>query len=558
MAGLLGLPGIDVLTDYIRKRAPVYGIDPNIALKVAQSEGLKPGIWQSEYVKNGKREPSYGPYQLYMGGGLGNDMLAQTGVDPSDPANWKQGVDFALNTASKKGWGPWYGARRVGITGKEGIGQPMMLAGPQDEAPDLPTMPPLQSPLGATPRLPQFPDASQGIAPTIQQDLMPQSPVPQAAPPPTTEAPAMDATTPIDPTSQILAQLLSQQGGRSPGLLGQLFPALNNTKVGGLLNNSDLQNKLLSVGAGLASGRGWGPGFGAGVGMYMANRQNDIDNQRQDLMTKLALTKALSPSTEFQTLKAGDGSERLVGITKSAFGGQPTFTTPEIPGLKSNDTSVTDIADAIIAGRQPPVLTGLYSKAAPVRAALERKGFDLTSANMDWQKSTKAIAALNGPQMTRYAGLAKSVLSTITDVKDLAKELDNGGFSDYNKAKLEYLVRARGNTPEGILATRYLAATTLLEEEIANLAQGGGVPTEPAFELAKKQIQGGYGAKQLTASLGEVERLLNYRLQAIPNMGALGPDSANRYTKNPGTAPGIHDPAVTEIPPPPPGFEVQQ
>jgi hypothetical protein len=549
MAGILGLPSLDLLTNYIRQRAPFYGIDPDIALKVAQSEGLKPGTWQSDVVKNGKREPSYGPFQLYMGGGLGNDMLNQTGVDPSDPNNWQQGVDFALNTASKKGWGPWYGAKRVGITGKMGIGEPMALAGPQD---DLPTMPPTQMPFDQPTGGMEEPSIAQ-----LQRDFIPpmQSEQPQNISPPVKEPVMADAT--ADPVSQLLAQYLSQSGGQSQGLLGQIFPGLNKTRVGGLLNNSDLQNKLMSIGAGLASGRGWGPGFGAGVGMYMQNRQNDIENQRADLMTKLGLAKALSPSTEFQTLKRDDGSEGLVAITKPAFGGEPTIKPYDIPGMKTNDTTVADIGKAIKEGRQPPVLTGLYSKAAPVRAWLERNGVDLTSANLDWQKATKQIAALNGPQMTRYAGLAKSVLATITDVKDLAKELDQGGFSDYNKAKLEYLVRVRGNTPEGILATRYLAATTLLEEEIANLAQGGGVPTEPAFELAKKQIQGGYGSKQITASLEEVERLLNYRLQAIPNMGSLGPDSANRYTNNPGTPPGIHDPAVTGAPPPPPGFVVQ-
>jgi hypothetical protein len=433
------------------------------------------------------------------------------------------------------------------ILGSQPQMQPMMLG---SAAEDLPTMPPMQGMPFDTPTG----GMEEPSIPQLQRDFIPPM---QAAPsPPPSENPDMPDPA-ADPVSQLLAQYLSQSGGQSQGLLGQIFPGINNTRVGGLLNNSDLQNKLMSVGAGLASGRGWGPGFGAGVGMYMANRQNDIENQRQDLMTKLGLAKALSPSTEFQTLKADDGSERLVGITKPAFGGEPKFTMPEIPGLKTNDTTIADIGKAIKSGRQPPVLTGLYSKAAPVRAWLERNGVDLTSANLDWQKATKQIAALNGPQMTRYAGLAKSVIATITDVKELAKELDNGGFSDYNKAKLEILVRTRGNTPEGILATRYLAATTLLEEEIANLAQGGGVPTEPAFELAKKQIQGGYGAKQITASLEEVERLLNYRLQAIPNMGSLGPDSANRYTNNPGTAPGIHDPAVTGAPPPPPGFVVQ-
>jgi len=53
---------------------------------------------------------------------MGNDFQAATGLDPADPANWQQSVDFALNQAARGGWSPWYGARAVGVTGMEGVG----------------------------------------------------------------------------------------------------------------------------------------------------------------------------------------------------------------------------------------------------------------------------------------------------------------------------------------------------------------------------------------------------------------------------------------------------
>jgi hypothetical protein len=105
---------------YIVNKSNELGIDPKVSLEVWAREG-KAG-WQSNFVKNGKRERSYGPYQLYVDGGLGNKFQEQTGLDPSDPKNWKQGVDFALQQAKSGGWGPWYGAKAAGITGFEGIG----------------------------------------------------------------------------------------------------------------------------------------------------------------------------------------------------------------------------------------------------------------------------------------------------------------------------------------------------------------------------------------------------------------------------------------------------
>jgi hypothetical protein len=108
------------LTGYIRETAQKYGIDPEVALRVAKSEGLrsfKSGVVQ----KNGKEEPSWGAFQLYTGGGLGNQFKKDTGLDPSDPANEKATIDYALKTAAKTGWGPWHGAKNTGIGEYEGI-----------------------------------------------------------------------------------------------------------------------------------------------------------------------------------------------------------------------------------------------------------------------------------------------------------------------------------------------------------------------------------------------------------------------------------------------------
>ena len=115
------LPSVSEMEAYIRQVAAQVGIDPDVAVRVARSEGLKEGVWQSNVVKNGVREPSYGPFQLYEGGGLGNKFKSQFGVSASDPSTWKQQISFALGEAKKGGWSPWYGARNTGIGNFEGI-----------------------------------------------------------------------------------------------------------------------------------------------------------------------------------------------------------------------------------------------------------------------------------------------------------------------------------------------------------------------------------------------------------------------------------------------------
>jgi len=108
------------MAQFIRQTAAKYGIDPETAMRVAKSEGLS--TFQSSVVKNGVREPSWGAFQLYTGGGLGNLFQKETGLDPSDPANEKATIEYALKHASQKGWGSWYGARNTGIGNWDGIG----------------------------------------------------------------------------------------------------------------------------------------------------------------------------------------------------------------------------------------------------------------------------------------------------------------------------------------------------------------------------------------------------------------------------------------------------
>jgi hypothetical protein len=105
---------------YIYRAAQERGINPEIAVRVAHSE------WGPTYT--GDQGRSFGPFQLFTGGGLGNRAL-EAGIDVRNPATWRQQVDFALdNAAQNKSWAPWHGAANVGIPHNAGFG----LAGVSD------------------------------------------------------------------------------------------------------------------------------------------------------------------------------------------------------------------------------------------------------------------------------------------------------------------------------------------------------------------------------------------------------------------------------------------
>lgn len=150
----------ETIAGYISSRAQQLGIDPQIALRVAASEGLN-AFDASKPDRGGDGGSSFGPMQLHYGGrnpdmphaGLGDEFTKATGLDASDPATWPQQIDFALKWAKSHGWGDWMGAKAQGIVGMAGIGQPGAAAetgsyvvdeamaagsGPQTAVPDQP------------------------------------------------------------------------------------------------------------------------------------------------------------------------------------------------------------------------------------------------------------------------------------------------------------------------------------------------------------------------------------------------------------------------------------
>jgi hypothetical protein len=201
--------------------------------------------------------------------------------------------------------------------------------------------------------------------------------------------------------------------------------------------------------------------------------------------------------------------------------------------------AASEIVDGMDRGDQPPTLTGLSRNlAGPVRAMAAERHMDLAKMQLDWTRAQKQIQALNGPQMTRFFNAARSVVNTIDEVDSLAKQMDQGGMTGLNYVKLQALIKTRGNSPEGRLATKYVEAVNTLKEEFASLAQGGGVPTEPAWQLANEQVNGNYGVDQLGDSLKELQRLINFRMKAVEGVDTLSPAAPNKYVPGSGGGAG--------------------
>lgn len=103
---------------FIRAEAVKRGIDPDVAMRVARAEGFSNSI--------GDNGTSFGAFQLHVtpggrGNAVGDQFRTQTGLDPSDPANERSGIAFALDDIRRNGWGAYHGAARSGVSQWAGV-----------------------------------------------------------------------------------------------------------------------------------------------------------------------------------------------------------------------------------------------------------------------------------------------------------------------------------------------------------------------------------------------------------------------------------------------------
>lgn len=115
------------IEEIIRREAVLRGMDPEVAVAIYRSEGA--GSYQSNIARSGTGsagglEASYGPYQLFTGGGLGNEYELQTGhklaSDNTVYGITKQ-IQFSLDKAAINGWGAWYGRKIAGVGVRDGL-----------------------------------------------------------------------------------------------------------------------------------------------------------------------------------------------------------------------------------------------------------------------------------------------------------------------------------------------------------------------------------------------------------------------------------------------------
>lgn len=115
------------MEEIIRREAEIRGIEPDVAVRIFRAEGAS--AYQSQIPRSGRgshggREASFGPFQLYIGGGLGNTYQDETGrnlLTDNTPEGIENQIRFALDMAIADSWEPWLGRIPAGVGRRQGL-----------------------------------------------------------------------------------------------------------------------------------------------------------------------------------------------------------------------------------------------------------------------------------------------------------------------------------------------------------------------------------------------------------------------------------------------------
>lgn len=210
---------------------------------------------------------------------------------------------------------------------------------------------------------------------------------------------------------------------------------------------------------------------------------------------------------------------------------------PKDPNAPNPNADAQEIAAGIIDGTQPPDLRGMYSKSAGVRAELHRNGYDLTSAQLDWQATQKFMATANGAQQTKMRQSVDNASHSLDLIDALADQWDAGRFPALNAARL---AAAKGGAlgPEAQkIAAKLSAQIADVTSEFGNVIMGGTSPTDHALKLASDNFGTNWSRPTLKALTDQARKNLQIRMNSIRNTGPVIPGGgASQYAPAPAPA----------------------
>jgi hypothetical protein len=202
---------------------------------------------------------------------------------------------------------------------------------------------------------------------------------------------------------------------------------------------------------------------------------------------------------------------------------------------KEQPSEAQEIAKGIMEGKQPPELTGLGrgGMAAKVRSELEKNGFDLTKAALDYQGTKQWVRTQNSSQQIKLKQATEFATESLDLIDNPSKPGDDllgqlrgkiprTQFPVVNKAAISAAKNGLFGEDAAEAARNLDIQIKDLQSEIATVYKGGGTPTDIGLKQAQEILKSDWSEKSLRSAINLSRKNLKIRLNSIKNTGAVG------------------------------------
>jgi hypothetical protein len=192
---------------------------------------------------------------------------------------------------------------------------------------------------------------------------------------------------------------------------------------------------------------------------------------------------------------------------------------------------VSNIADAIESGLQPPTLQGLYRNGAQIRAELAARGTNLSRMQTDWTATQKHIATMNGPQFEKLKESITTLEGLLPEVENLYNEWKQyplvSGYKAFNRAALRAAMNLPGRA--GAVASALDSKIADITADLGSVYMGGNTPTEMGLQLGGKALASEWNDETFKEGLRQVKQNIGVRKNSIFTSQPIGVSPNSPY-----------------------------
>jgi hypothetical protein len=161
------------------------------------------------------------------------------------------------------------------------------------------------------------------------------------------------------------------------------------------------------------------------------------------------------------------------------------------------------------------------AKVAPqVRAYLADKGFDLTTAEQDYNATKKYLGSLNSTQQVRLRQATTFAYDSLDIIEKLGKEWDAGRFAPLNWVNLQAAKTGVYGKEAAKISTKLDAQIADLTSELGTVYKGGNSSTDESLKLAAQNLKSQWDYDVLVSNIDQIRANLKIRQNSMKFGGA--------------------------------------